>query len=458
MSKTGKLLLCVLGLAVLTTPLLAQDAVSAQKRAQGKALALRAARADAMRKLGERINGLSITSETKVRDFVTESDKIQSAMRTFLLGMREVGSPEYSEDGVCVVRMEVTLEEVIRALRKIHSDYAKAGGKTKDYDFTKMTVTNKETIIRVVGQGAPRPEPEYVEDELVEPDEFGIVSWAKFGKTVQDFWKTNCTGRGRLMAERAARLDAMRRLVERIKGVNVDSQTLVKDFVAESDDINVSFENTFLRGAREIGVRYHSDDLIVEVEMQVKLKQVFAAVHSWAKVHYKGDQMKLRELEQRTVKTEMKIIKETGVGVPPERYLVKAPPVVQAVAAMARKSPDWVGRTERAVGQGAIDPDNDNKAQAKLMALRAAEMDGRRKLAERIEGLMLTSNTSVRDFVAESDEIQSSMMTFQAGAYVVDGSQKVSDDGVAEVTVEIELKPLWNSVLFYKKKLNLGIE
>jgi len=91
------------------------------------------------------------------------------------------------------------------------------------------------------------------------------------------------------------------------------------------------------------------------------------------------------------------------------------------------------------------------------MAQRAAELDARRKLAERINGLAITSNTRVKDFVAESDEINTAMMTFQAGAYVVDGSAKV-EDGIVSVTVEIEMKPLWNSVLFYKKKLGLTFD
>ncbi len=47
------------------------------------------------------------------------------------------------------------------------------------------------------------------------------------------------------------------------------------------------------------------------------------------------------------------------------------------------------------------------------------------------------------------------MMTFQAGAYVVDAPLKV-EDGIVTVTVEIEMKPLWTSIIFYKKKLGLA--
>ena len=304
--------------------------------------------------------------------------------------------------------------------------------------------------LSVVGQGAPRPEQQ--EDDLVESED-GYVSWAKFSTNVKSCWEKYCTPQGRLMAERAARVVAMRRLAERIKGTYIDSRTKVSDFVTEEDVINMGL-STFLRGAKEIGVRYHSDDLIVEVEMQIKLKQVLATIHSFLKVKYSGDQMKLRKLQQTTTRTEIRIIKETGMGVPPEKYLRKAPLVVRQVAMMAKKAPMWATATKRAVGQGAIDTDATNPAQAKLMAYRAAELDARRKLAEEIEGLAITSNTSVKDFVTESDEIRTSMLSFQQGARVIDKSRKI-EDGIAHVTVEIELKPLWNTVIFYKKKLGL---
>ncbi|MCD6365775.1 MAG: hypothetical protein J7M14_07855, partial [Planctomycetes bacterium] len=180
--------------------------------------------------------------------------------------------------------------------------------------------------------------------------------------------------------------------------------------------------------------------------------------NSWAKAHYKGDQIKLRKLEQKIKSVETKIIKETGIGVPPLKYLKPiVTPQMKEVVTMAKKAPDWLGRIERAVGQGTVDIENPNRAQAELMAYRAAALDARRKLAEQIEGLMITSNTSVRDFIAESDEISSSMMTFQAGAYEVEGSRKI-ENNVATVAVEIELKPLWNSIIFYKKKLGLTIK
>ncbi|HOF18868.1 MAG TPA: hypothetical protein PK082_08150, partial [Phycisphaerae bacterium] len=277
-------MVCV-GILAIVACVARADALSEQKKAQNKLLALRAARVDGMRKLAERIRGLRITSETTVQDFVTESDTIETAMRAWLSGMREVGKPKYYEDGTCEVTMEVTLVDVVMTLKQIHNRYYK-GSKFKANDFEQITVTNKEKIIRVTGQGAMR-------DDLEDKGELMDATKVEAGRLPMNdraraYWMAHCTGRGRLMAERAARVDAMRRLAERIKGVVVSSNTTVRDFVAESDDINVNME-TFLRGAREIGVRYHEDELIVEVEMQVKLATVLMDFKSWTDTHYKGD-------------------------------------------------------------------------------------------------------------------------------------------------------------------------
>jgi len=428
------------------------DPAAEQKKAQNKLLAYRAARADGIRKLAERIRGLHITSETTVKDFVTESDKIQTAMIAFLSGMKEIDKPKYMEDGTCEVVMEITLVDVIVNLEKIHSAYYK-GSKFKVEDFEKMTTTNEIKVLKETGMGAPRPTE--AEADLIAVKEGELESVTNLTGRAKEFWLASCLPQGRLMAVRAARVDGMRRLGERIRGVVITGSTTVKDFVAESDRVDVNME-TFLVGARENAICYHGDELIVEVEMQVKLRTVYATLKQWGELHYKGDRVKMTQFEELITKSEDIIIKETGMGVPPAKYLrgqVALGPI--AIMAQENKLPDWLGQTMKAVGNAAIDTRNPNTAQAKLMAFRGAELDGRRKLAEQIEGLMITSSTSVKDFVAQNDDISTGMLSFQQGARVVEGSQKVLEDGTAQATVEIDLRPLWDTIVYYQRKLSI---
>lgn len=443
MKKLMTVVLCAAVLCGWTAALLAQDAVSETKKAQNKLLAQRAARADAIRKLAERIKGLHITSETTVKDFVTESDQIQTALLATLSGMEEVGKPQYADDGACTVKMRITLQEVITDLKKIHNAYYK-GGKYKVEDFEKMTVTNTTKELEETGMGAPRPDAPSPETVVVrEGDSFEAVS-------APAFWKAHVTAQGRLLALRAARVDGMRRLAERIKGTLVASETVVKDFVTESDFINLAMK-TFLIGAKEVGVRYHPDELIVEVDMQIKLRTVYANMQSSFEAKYKGDSAKIKSFQEVTLRAEDTLIKETGMGVP------RVDAVKEAQVPPIPELPGWAGETLRMTGMAAVDAENENKPQAKLMAYRGAELDARRKIAEKLNGLVIEGKTTVQDFVTQSDDIRTQMLAFQQGAHVVDGSQKLNDDGTATVTVEIELRPLWDRVVEWRKSTKIKV-
>ena len=77
-------------------------------------------------------------------------------------------------------------------------------------------------------------------------------------------------GRGRLMALRAAEIDAKRNLLETIEGVRIDSATIVKNFQTESDVI-YSRMSGFIRGARRHGDERYNSDGTVEVDVAVPL-------------------------------------------------------------------------------------------------------------------------------------------------------------------------------------------
>ncbi|MCE5326688.1 MAG: hypothetical protein LLG01_09755 [Planctomycetaceae bacterium] len=423
------------------------DALSEKQAAQNKLLAMRAARVDAMRRLAERINGLVITSETTVKDFVATSDRIQSAMTSWLSGMKEVGEPTFTPDGACQVTLEVTVKELVVQLQRLHKEYYK-GNKIAYADIEKISANTKESTLRETGSGVPRPE--FADrGETVAPTAGGegIMSrkaWA--------YWMAHCTARGRLMAKRAAEVDSMRRLGERINGILINSETTVKDFVATNDTINTQMQ-TFIRGAREVGVRYHDGELIVEVDKEVTVRDLIVTLQRWHKEYYKGNRIASEDIERISARIEDKDIRETGMGVPPDDYL-KGDDV--AVAAVGKAMSNWPP-TVQATGQAAIDTENSNAAQAKLMALRAAELDAKRKLAEQLDGLVVSSQTSVKDFVAMDDQIRTSMLTFMQGSRRVNGSEKIAPDGTASVIVEVEMAPLWNMVLYYKEKLSLKL-
>lgn len=65
-------------------------------------------------------------------------------------------------------------------------------------------------------------------------------------------------GQARLLAEKAAISDAYRQMAEIVYGVRVDSETIVKDFVVQSDVIKTSVDG-FIKGARRGEKRISAD-------------------------------------------------------------------------------------------------------------------------------------------------------------------------------------------------------
>ncbi len=414
----------------------AQDqAADMQKEAQNKLLSKRAAEADAFRKLAETVQGLQITADTYVRDFVTESDTIRAELDTFIRGVR-LGQPKWDSDLVCTVEAEVTVAKVIEELKAIHARHYK-GNALKATDFEQIKQYIKKDVIKAIGNGAPRPD--------LPPDVPGgdipLPSGTKLPEpAIPDIWKA-ISPQARLMAKRAAEVDAMRRLVERIKGLRITSDTLVRDFVAESDVIYTEAK-AMLVGAQETGrPYYHHDELIVEVTYEVPVESVITTVKELHKRHYKGDKVTGMDIEKVTKELKTQKFQATGMGVPPAKDLRAAASKLQV------EMPDWAAETITAEGKGVPGEDKAGTPQGKLMAARAAELDAKRRLAEQVMGFKIDSKTTVRDFIAERDEINTRLNAYIVGSYV--RSTSYDSDGTATVVVEMPAMQVWEVVHTY---------
>ena len=90
-----------------------------------------------------------------------------------------------------------------------------------------------------------------------------------------------------------------------------------------------------------------------------------------------------------------------------------------------------------AIGIGAPPERYLGKPNARPMALRAAKLDAYRNILEVIKGVRVDSNTVVRDFMTESDEIRTSVEGVVRNFTVV--NQDYMSDGTIEVTVRMNL-------------------
>lgn len=420
---TGLALICVFGVVVSAR---AGDPVT---DAQNKLLAKRAAEADCYRKLAETVNGVKLNSSTYVRDFVTESDEIRTAINTFVKGIR-LGPPRYYDDGICEVDAEVTVAKLITTLKELHTKHYR-GNSVTTTDFQNIKKTLKKDVIRVTGAGAPRSSipdlPEGFEDVLTPlPDGYVIT------RSMPAIW-ASVPAQAKLMAVRGARVDALRRLLEQIKGLRLNSNTLVRDFVTEYDEISAESRG-FINGAQEAGTYYHSDDLIVEVTMEVPVEKVITKIKELHTQHYKGSRVTTTDIVNTKKSIKRTMIRATGSAVPPPRFMT-------AAKSAGVSMPDWIAKRIETTGQG-TDPEM-NTAQGKLRAARAAELDAKRRLVEQVYGLSISSTTTVRDFVTENDEIETQVDAMLAGAVA---GRTVFDGNIATVKVSLAATDVWSVV------------
>ncbi len=201
------------------------------------------------------------------------------------------------------------------------------------------------------------------------------------------------TAKEKLMAKRAAKMDAYRMLSERVKGVQIDSETFVSDMVTESDEIGAEFEN-FLKGAEPSSVNFNDADGVCEVTMEMGLSKIIDELKLIQKHHRAGNKFQV----------------------------------------------DWVSRyTQDKVvtvkGYGAV---ADSPGQKRLRAYRAALLDAYRNILETINGLKLSGTSYVRDFVLESDTVKSEMHHFLKGARVVSTTWDTDDS--CKVRIEVTLQ------------------
>ncbi|MDH5259334.1 MAG: LPP20 family lipoprotein, partial [Gammaproteobacteria bacterium] len=78
-------------------------------------------------------------------------------------------------------------------------------------------------------------------------------------------------GQKRLLALRAAKLDAIRTLAERVSGMHIWGGATISDMALRSDRVHVQLD-TFIRGARMIAMNYMNDGSY-EAVMQVNFNR-----------------------------------------------------------------------------------------------------------------------------------------------------------------------------------------
>lgn len=223
---------------------------------------VRAAELDATRILAERIMGLSLDGKTSVKNLAAADDTVKGVLAATLKGVKTVGKPTFHEDGRV---------EVIRAVK---------------------TRTLVESLVQKLGTKASTVVRETITEEI---DALGNAAIP------------GSDGHARVMAKRAAELDAYRRLAERVAGVDITAESTMRDFAVEHDEIKAGMSN-LIKSAEIVAISY-MDDNSAEVTARLKVEPLVRLITKT--ISASGKVLKTEE------KTEQLELEETGTGAPP---------------------------------------------------------------------------------------------------------------------------------------------
>ncbi|PTN38675.1 LPP20 family lipoprotein [Desulfonatronum sp. SC1] len=244
---------------------------------------------------------------------------------------------------------------------------------------------------------------------------FALIGWlllctAAFVVSVETCCLAQVDPQSRLMARRAAKADALRNLLEQVYGLRVDATTTVRDFVLQSDVIRTRV-SAVIQGAEEVDYYEHPDGT-AEVTVSLLLGP-------------------LEDVLGRRVFLDGLVVEATGYG---------APRGAAGSGGGGQPVGSW-GDVLRAEGYG-LPPNDPNmhSTERQLLARRAAQADAMRNLAERVNGVQVTGDTIVQDFMTRSDTVRTRVRAFVQNARIV--SEQPMADGGYQVEVEMELEPL----------------
>lgn len=252
-----------------------------------------AARLDAMRQLAQMVENIRISHSITVKDYIADNDGLKRSFSNLIQSAQDTSTPVYKQDGTCEVTMEITFPKVVHWVKNSYMEHANR--KITLNDIQKMSQSNY-TMLRARGTGS------------LSSKEYPNNIWDRVGP------------RGKLMALRAAKVDAYRNLAEAIQGIRIVSTTTVKDFITENDEIRSEFHG-FLRGAEFVGNPVYLLDGTVEVKARIETRQLISCLSEICRKHYHGTRWTSETFDGLC---KQPFVYAVGIGIPPAQYIQPA--------------------------------------------------------------------------------------------------------------------------------------
>lgn len=224
----------------------------------------------------------------------------------------------------------------------------------------------------------------------------------------------------RVNARKAAQVDALRNLVERIYGLKLSAKTTVRDFVTQDAKVD-TFVRANLRGVRYGEPRYF-DDGTCEVVAEVTLEEVVTTIKRGGDEVFRNGRWQREQIDEITKQTDRRVLRAPGVGAARDERA--GAPLTNAAGLPLDVPPIW----------------KNTGGQARLIARRKAIVNGYELLNERLTGVLAEGGTEVVNGELKSDVIRTATEGIVQGARLEEIKYKA--DGTCEATLAVTLAQL----------------
>ncbi len=262
--------------------------------------------------------------------------------------------------------------------------------------------------------------------------------------TPHAYWQTHCTEQGRVRTVLAARDDALANLAETLKAIPVPgaaNDRTLGDLVGEQ--FAELAAGSFLNGARATGIRYTTDDLQVDVQVEASLQDVVLAVKGYMANRETPDAEATGLLEQWVVAMQDEPVEAEGTARVAREFRKDGGDALFFLGQVVGR----FGLEQEAIiaeGSAAVDDSIDDIAEARRLAYAAAAYEARLTLAERVATIALDEDEDVTlgELMAADEAVRQAVWMWLTLADVTPGSGDIDADNIATLTVELPVAPL----------------
>ncbi len=362
-----------------------------------------------------RLGRLQLTPDVHVEDFLASDPAVRASVCDGMRQSARILPAQRYSDGVVVVQVDLPIEDVTAHLGAACRD-AYRGDRFKPDDFRKILLYTDRLGLWGLGQSRGQMPVGLMATSPVGWEEAGVF--------------------GRLRARHQAALAAYRLLLQRIRGISISASKTVGDF-ADSDPRIAADLESFVRSHPIDGEARYLPERICEVTATVTVADLAAELKSLANAYGTTGDYAPERFHTLASQAGQPVLTAVGVAVAESQPQAAEPAAEEQV---------W---TEVV----AADPPENvrDEQQARLLTVKAAEAEARRRFRDRIESSPVIEGMPLSAWMLKDAGARADVELLLRNLRVV--QMRKLKNGGAEITAELPVNRLMELLNVYRSRI-----